>query len=117
MTIMRLAEKARGMSDTSDRRQKIETLLQAEPGDPFLRYCLAMEMDKAGETDESFALFQALMRDPTPHVPAFFMAAQQQARLAHLDVAKALLRDGIEEARKQGDQHAAGEMSEFLQAL
>jgi hypothetical protein len=45
------------------------------------------------------------------------MAAQQLARLERVNEARDYLRVGIEEARRQGDQHAAGEMSEFLASL
>lgn len=99
------------------RREKIEAMLADEPGDVFLRYSLAMEFDKEGDHDASLARFGELTRDATPYVPAFFMAAQQLARLERIAEARTLLRDGIEQARKQGDAHAAGEMSEFLASL
>ncbi len=57
------------------------------------------------------------MADPTPYVPAFFMAAQQLVRLTRLGEARAALRDGIEQARRQGNAHAAGEMAEFLTSI
>jgi hypothetical protein len=50
-------------------------------------------------------------------VPAFFMAAQQLARLTRVPEAREFLRTGIEAARSLGDAHAAGEMSEFLASL
>ncbi len=100
-----------------NRREKIEAMLADDPTDPFLRYGLAMELDKAGEHDTSLATFDALTKDATPHVPAYFMAAQQLARLGRVEEARTYLRDGIEEARRQGDTHAAGEMSEFLASL
>lgn len=99
------------------RREKIEALLADEPGDTFLRYSLAMELDKEGAYDESLAKFRELMTDEPPYVPAFFMAGQQLARLARVAEARSVLRDGIEQARSQGDTHAAGEMSEFLASL
>jgi tetratricopeptide (TPR) repeat protein len=99
------------------RREKIEALLADDPGDAFLRYSLAMELDKLAEHEESLALYRALTRDDPPYVPAFFMAAQQLTRLDRIDEARALLRDGIEFARQQGNAHAAGEMSEFLAGL
>ena len=34
-----------------------------------------------------------------------------------IDEARSALRDGIEQARRQGNAHAAGEMSEFLASL
>jgi tetratricopeptide (TPR) repeat protein len=99
------------------RREKIEALLAGDPGDVFLRYSLAMELDKEGDHDASLARFAELTRDDPPYVPAFFMAGQQLARLGRLDEARKILRDGIEAARRQGDAHAAGEMSEFLASL
>ncbi|TWT48805.1 hypothetical protein [Botrimarina hoheduenensis] len=99
------------------RREKIEAMLADDPQDAFLRYSLAMELDKEGDHDASLARFAELTHDSTPYVPAYFMAAQQLARLDRVIEARAYLRDGIETARQQGNAHAAGEMSEFLQSL
>jgi hypothetical protein len=99
------------------RREKIEAMLADEPGDVFLRYSLAMELDKEGAHDASLTRFNELTHDATPYVPAFFMAAQQLARLDRINEARTYLRDGIEQARVQGNSHAAGEMSEFLTSL
>jgi tetratricopeptide (TPR) repeat protein len=99
------------------RREQIEAMLADEPGDVFLRYSLAMELDKAGEHEASLARFAELARDDPPYVPAFFMAGQQLARLGRMDEARTVLRDGIEAARTQGDAHAAGEMGELLASL
>ncbi len=48
--------------------------------------------------DPSLELFRGLMQDDPPYIPAYFMAAQQQARLTNLDLAKSFLREGIEQA-------------------
>lgn len=101
----------------ASRREKIEAMLLDDPQDTFLRYSLAMELDKEGEHDSSLAKLEELTKDATPYVPAFFMAGQQLTRLSRVDEARTYLRDGIEEARKQGDAHAAAEMSEFLASL
>jgi hypothetical protein len=45
------------------------------------------------------------------------MQGQQLVKLARLDEARSVLRNGIEAARIAGDAHAAAEMSEFLQSL
>ena len=99
------------------RREKIEAMLAEDPRDVFLRYSLAMELDKEGASDASLAGLAELARDNPPYVPAFFMAAQQLARLGRVNEARANLRDGIEAARMQGNAHAAGEMSELLASL
>ena len=102
---------------SSNRRERIEAMLAEEPGDVFLRYSLAMELDSEGRNDESLARLGELQRDTEPYVPAFFMAGQQLARLGRMDEARAVLRDGIEQARAAGDNHAAAEMSELLASL
>ncbi len=99
------------------RREKIEAMLADDPTDTFLRYSLAMELDKEGEHDPSLTKLDELTKDPVPYVPAYFMAAQQLTRLDRVNEARTYLRDGIEQARAQGDSHAAGEMSEFLASL
>src|SRR5436309_3307444 len=99
------------------RREKIETMLADDPADVFLRYSLAMELDKEGDHDASLARFAELTTDEPPYVPAFFLSAQQLARLNRIDEARSMLRYGITAARQQNDQHAAAEMSEFLMSL
>jgi predicted Zn-dependent protease len=101
----------------STRREKIETMLQSDPQDTFLRYSLALEMEKVREHDRSLAILADLTREVPPYIPAYFMAAQQQTRLGKLAEARDLLREGIEAARNGGDHHAAGEMAEFLAGL
>ena len=99
------------------RRERIEAMLADEPDDTFLRYSLAMELDKEGANEASLAKFRELALNEPPYVPAFFMAGQQLARLGRISEAREFLRSGIEAARSQGDAHAAGEMSEFLASL
>ena len=101
----------------STRREKIEAMLTDDPTDTFLRYSLAMELDKEGEHDQSLAKLSELTEDQPPYVPAFFMAGQQLTRLDRISEARTILRAGIEQARAQSDLHAAGEMSEFLASL
>ena len=99
------------------RREKIEAMLLDEPSDTFLRYSLAMELDKEGQHVASLEKLAELSGDDPPYVPAFFMAGQQLTRLDSVTEARTILRDGIEAARQQNDAHAAGEMSEFLASL
>lgn len=99
------------------RREKIEAMLAEEPGDTFLRYSLAMELRSEGDHAGSIVKLAELSRDAPPYVPAFFMAAQQLSDLGRIEEARTFLRDGIDEARRQGDSHAAAEMSELLSSL
>ena len=101
----------------SSRIDSIQQMLAEEPDDLFLRYALAMEYRKAGQTDESLAAFITLMDDETPHVPAFFMAAQLLLGTGDVAQARQYLVDGIRHAGTQGNQHAGAEMTELLATL
>ena len=99
------------------RREQIEEMLAEQPDDPFLNYALALECDKDGDTQQSLLLFKSLMTASSPYVPAFFMAGQLLARLDRTDEARRVLASGIKQAQEQGNQHAATEMTEFIDAL
>jgi len=101
----------------STRLQKLESMLADDPTDQMLRYMLAMELDKSGDHNRSLELFAGLMADEQPHVPAFLMAGQQLARLGRTDDARVAYQNGIQHAGLQGNDHAAGEMTQFLQEL
>lgn len=99
------------------RREKIESMLQAEPKDIFLRYALAMEMEKAGEDRAALELHSQLIKESPPHIASYFRSAQILAALDEVEPARAFLRDGIEAARGSGDLHSASEMSQMLAEL
>lgn len=102
---------------TTDRRGRLEAMLAEKPGDQLLRYMLAMELDKAGESSGGLEIFRSLMTDSPPYVPAFLMAGQLLMRLDRTADAADCFRNGIAAANSQGNAHAAGEMSGFLQQI
>lgn len=102
---------------TQTRRERIEAMLRDDPADVFLRYSLALEMESAGESDASLEILECLARESPAYVPAFHMAGRHLVAHGRIDDARRALREGIEEARRQGDTHAAGEMSELLMSL
>ncbi len=99
------------------RRERIEAMLAEQPGDQFLRYGLAMELQKEGDHDRCLTLLHELMAEASPMIAAFHMAGQQLTRLRRFAEARDVLRAGIDQARLQGNQHAASEMSEYLARL
>jgi len=101
----------------STRREKIEAMLKDEPDDVFLRYSLALELASEDAVDPSLEILESLARGSRPYVPAFHMAGQQLVRHGRIEEARRALREGIEEARRQGNSHAAGEMAELLASL
>lgn len=99
------------------RRAQLEQFLAAEPHDPFVRYGLAMICAADGDTDLAQQHFEQLITEHPDYVAGYFQWAQLLARLDEADCAKPLLMTGIAVARRIGDSHAAGEMTEFLGSL
>ena len=92
-------------------------MLESEPKDVFLRYALAMEMEKAAEIQPALDIHLELTKEDPPHIASFFRSAQILAQQEQIEPARSFLRDGIEQARGAGDFHAAAEMSEMLSQL
>ena len=99
------------------RREKIEAMLADQPQDVTLRYMLAMELQKEGDSQRCLHLFDELMQNQPPYVPAFMMAGQHLTSLGRRDDARTVFQRGIVVARELNDEHAAAEMSQFLQEL
>lgn len=111
-----MAKEVANMTGKS-RKQQIEEMLADDPHDPFLRYGLAMEHVSAGQDEEAVRCFRDLLQRTPDYVPGYMQAGRALARLNRLEDARALFQSGIAAARKQGDLHAAEEMTGFLDGL
>ena len=99
------------------RKQQLEEMLADDPGDPFLRYGLAMEHISAGDLEAAARCFRELVAASPDYVPAYLQAGQVLTRLGRVEEAKEVFRQGIAAAARQGDQHAQGEMEGMLDGL
>ena len=99
------------------RREKIESLLQESPEDVFLNYALAMELIKESEISMAREVFAKVRKLDPDYVPAYFQEAQALSQADEIDEARVILQIGIEVARRTGDDHALGEMTEFAETL
>lgn len=104
------------MTETS-RLETLKEMLAQEPDDEFSRYALALEYKKLGEIEESLQHFNHLNQNNPDYVPAFFMAGQMLADEGRIEEAQQRLQDGIAAAQRTKDNHAAMEMTEFLESL
>jgi hypothetical protein len=98
---------------------QIEALLAEDPDDAFLRYGLAMEHAGAGDDAECVNVLRDLIARTAadPYVPAFLQCGQALARLDRTAEACAVLKQGIDAARRAGDTHAMGEMQGLLASM
>lgn len=114
-----MTEPADGSNPTAStsRRQRIEAMLTEDPDDVFLRYSLALTMESDGEWEPCLEILEDLARGTPPYVPAFQMSGQILVAHDQIDAARRALREGIDQARGQGLDHAAAEMAELLTSL
>src|SRR5690349_656368 len=99
------------------RKEQLEEMLALDPGDPFLRYGLAMEHASAGQDQDAARILRELIHDSPDYVPAYLQAGQALIRLGEDDEAREVLRAGITVANQVGNTHASGEMAGFLESL
>ena len=101
---------------------RIEQLMQfveQNPGDPFPRYGLAMELKNGGRLDEAERAFDELVRRFPEYTPAYLHAGGVLAAQGKRDEAMAIYRAGIEACarRRPPDAHAESELRAALEAL
>jgi tetratricopeptide (TPR) repeat protein len=104
------------MSDAS-RVAALQEILNANPDDAFARYALGLEYSGAGEIEPALAEFQRLLAAHPDYTNGYFMAAQTLVKGDRVDQARAMLQQGIECARRTGNQHALSEMEGMLDEL
>jgi Tfp pilus assembly protein PilF len=99
------------------RKEQILEMVAANPMDPELLYFLAMEHLTTGDTTAALKSFQDVTAAAPDYVPAYVQMGQLLTRLEREEDARNVYRTGIAAARKKGDQHAAEEMTAFLDSL
>lgn len=103
------------MSEKSKRRLMLEASLAEDPSDAFLRYGLALQCLREGQTEEGRDLLRALIADhPEDQVAAYQQLGQSHLDAGELEAAGTTLALGIAKAKARGDWHAAAEMEGFL---
>lgn len=106
------------MAEKSAKRLALETSLAEDPRDTFLRYGLAMQCLRDGETDEGRQRLKDLIADhPDESVAAYQQLGQSFAETDELEQARYWLELGISKAHMRGDTHAAAEMQGLLDTL
>jgi len=99
------------------RREQLEKMLEASPGDEFLKYALAMAYASEGNEEEAVERLAVINAASPDHVAAWFQRAQILARIGESEAAAEVCRSGIEAAKRTGDDHAEAEMTGFLDLL
>jgi predicted Zn-dependent protease len=98
-------------------RKQLATMLEANPGDVFLQYALAMATARDGDIHEALELLATINTRHPDYVGAYFQRAQLLARDGEPEEARDVITAGIAVAQRIGDAHNEAEMRGFLDLL
>jgi len=98
----------------SSRSEILKQMLDADPGNSFARYGLAMENLNTGDLEGSVKEFDSLLQRDPNYSAAYFHGGQTLEKLGRFDDARDYYRRGLAVTR---DPHARGELQAALDIL
>ena len=97
--------------------EKLRTMLESEPRDPFLLYAMAQELANAGAHEDAVSYFDRTIEADADSSYAHFHKARSLEALGRPDEARATLDTGLEAANRSGDEKAASEIAGYRASL
>ncbi len=85
-----------------------------DPDDPFVRYALAQEYLRLGETNTALGYFEGLIADHPDYLGTYYHLGKLYESLRRKDDALRTYRDGIKVAKQAFDTHARAELQGAL---
>lgn len=99
------------------RLEAFRQFVEKSPADPFARYSLAMALRSAGRVEEAIAEFREISRRAPEYVPTYLMLGQVLETAGRDGEAAQAYEDGIAQATRKNDGHAASELTQALDAV
>lgn len=100
-----------------DRIEKLKLFIAQNPQDHFSKHALAMEYIKLGDDTAAKALLESILKSDPGYVGSYYHLGKLWERAGDSESAKQVYESGIEIARRQGDNHARGELMTALDNL
>ncbi len=95
----------------SQRLELLKSMLEKNPKDSFLLFAIAKEYEGLGQEDEALSFFLNLKQTQPDYVGLYYHLGKLYERKEEIETAFFTYREGMEVARKAGDQHALGELA------
>lgn len=92
-------------------------MLEASPGDSFLRHALALEYIKHGDEKQAREQFEALLGKDPGYVGSYYHLAKLLEQTGQRELAIEWYEKGMLAARTAGDQHALNELQSAYEDL
>ena len=100
-----------------NRIEILQSMVEANPGDAFSRYGLAMEYLNSGNLETAVDQFRELLEHNPKYAAGYFHGGQTLEKLGRIDEAKALYSQGIAVTTATGDLHTRSELQAALDML
>lgn len=100
-----------------DRVEALQSLLQQDPGNSFVRYGLAQAYAAAGKLEEAMASYRQLIEANPDYVAAYYHGGQTLEKLGRIDEAREIYEQGIAACTRTGDAHTRSEIQAALDIL
>ena len=101
----------------SSRILELNALLAEDPADPFLKYALALELEKEGKTKEAGEQLLFLISETAEYLPAYYQAGRLLLLQGRMQDAVEVLRKGVLLAERQKNRHTLSELNFLLSEI
>jgi tetratricopeptide (TPR) repeat protein len=100
-----------------DRIEQLKKFIEQSPNEPFPRYALALELKGKGEAAQAATELQALLDRAPDYLAAYLQLGMLLQTLSRAGDAREILAKGQELARRKGDTHTLGELTQALESI
>lgn len=94
----------------ADRLAQLQALLAEEPGDPFLRYAIALERKRSGDMETAAGDLESLLQENPKYIACYYQLALVLADLGRLADAAEACKAGALQCLVTGDAKARAEL-------
>lgn len=94
----------------NSRLDQLMEMRKKEPADPFLKYAIATEYLKMGDTDKALSFYIDLAENHPDYVGTYYHLGKLYQKLSNPEKAETVFLKGMEIARKLKEMHAFSEL-------
>lgn len=91
--------------------------VEADPGNTFARYALALELAQSSQPASAWEHFEVLLNRHPEYSATYYQAGKFLVKQGRKEEAKRVIAKGIEVTRSQGSLHAQSELEAALAEL
>jgi len=95
----------------TDRLHQLQNFLESSPGDSFILFAIAKEYEKMGDLDKALEQYLQLKASDPDYVGLYYHLGKIYELKEDFDTAVEVYKEGMNTAKKQGDQHALSELA------